>query len=212
MISRYLKLGILLIIIGTIAAYILLVVIPRQSYEMAKSIGKDFQDVFQLTPEIKVNNTIVLQQQATLLELATLSQTFQHRYQWQNTWMHSKKQIDITGTFIVKCGFDLQKKFSIHLDGTKATVYLPAPQVLSIEPLGDMTFRDENGYWNWVNEDDRAAAVNAFVRDARVYARDASFVNDTKKVTEQKLRDLLMHHMEEVVIVYDQPKPNIPLQ
>jgi len=207
MISRYLKLTILIIIVGTIAAYVLLVIIPKKSYDTAKAIGKDFREAFQFTPEVKVQNTIVLQQQTAILELATLAQNFQHRYSWKSSWMGSTKQIEITGSFEAKCGFDLQHRFSIVLEGDKIFVYLPPPKILSLEPKGDMTFRDENGYWNWVNEEDRANAVNAFVTDARTYAEQASFISDTKKITEEKLRDLLKTYADEVVFVYDETIP-----
>lgn len=210
MISRYLKLGILLVVVGTIAAYVLLVVIPKRSYETAKSIGKDFSEAFQFTPEVKVHNTIVLQQQTPILELATLKQQFQHRYNWTNTWMNSTKEIQIDGTFEAKCGFDLNKKFSIEINNNKAMVYLPEPNVLSVEPAGDMTFRDENGYWNWVNEQDRTNAVNAFITDARTYANQASFVQETKKATEEKIRDLLKAYVDEVEFIYEERIPLAP--
>ncbi|MBX2964640.1 MAG: DUF4230 domain-containing protein [Cyclobacteriaceae bacterium] len=212
MISRYLKLGILLLVVGTIAAYVVLVIIPKQSYETAKSIGKDFSEAFKFTPEVKVRNTIVLQQQTALLELATLSQQFQHRYTWNNTWMNSTKQIQIEGSFQAKCGFDLNQKFSITIEDNKAVVHLPEPRVLSVEPLGDMTFRDENGYWNWVNEQDRAQAINAFVTDARTYTSQAPFIEDTKKVTEEKIRDLLKVYVEEVAFMYEEVIPLTPAQ
>lgn len=204
MISRYLKLAIVIIIVGTLAAYVLLVIIPKQSYNTAKAIGKDFSEAFQFTPEVKVRNTIVLQQQTAILELATLSQNFQHRYNWKNAWMGSTKQIEISGSFEAKCGFDLQKKFSIVLVNNKAIVYLPSPKILSLEPKADLTFKDENGYWNWVNENDRTTAVNAFISDARNFAAQAAFIQDTKKVTEEKLRDLLKSHVDEVDFVYEE--------
>ncbi|MBX2944791.1 MAG: DUF4230 domain-containing protein [Cyclobacteriaceae bacterium] len=203
MISRYLKLAIVLIAVGTLAAYVLLVIIPRQTYTTAKAIGKDFREAFQFTPEVKVRNTIVLQQQTAILELAALSQKFQHHYNWKNSWMGSTKQIEISGSFEAKCGFDLNKKFSIVLENDKAIIYLPAPKILSLEPMADLTFRDENGYWNWVNENDRTNAVNAFITDARNFAEQASFIEDTKKVTEEKLRDLLKNHVKEVLFVYE---------
>lgn len=118
--------------------------------------------------------------------------------------MGSTKQIEISGSFEAKCGFDLNKKFSIVLENDKAIVYLPAPKILSLEPMADLTFRDENGYWNWVNENDRTNAVNAFITDARNFAEQASFIEDTKKVTEEKLRDLLKNHVKEVLFVYEE--------
>jgi hypothetical protein len=202
MIARYFKLTIVLVIVGMIAAYVLLVIIPEKSYNTARAIGRDFKEAFQFTPEIMVKNTIVLQQQTAILELATLSQKFYHRYAWRNTWAGSTKQIDITGTFEAKCGFDLNEKFSIHLEGDAITVYLPQPKILSVEGQGDMTFRDENGYWNWVRDDDRARATNAFITDARKYATQAPFLHDSKKYAEEKVRTLLKPYADSVIFVY----------
>jgi hypothetical protein len=203
MLTRYLRLFIFVLIAGTIAAYILLVIIPRQTYETARTIGHDFSRAFQFTPEVIVKNTIVLNQQTSVLELATLSQNFQHRYTWTNTWMNSTKQIEITGTFDAKCGFDLQKKFSIRVEGKRAIVYLPEPRVLSVESRGDITFRDENGIWNWLDEEDRATATNAYITDARRYAEEAPFLQDARVNAEEKIRALLKPYADEVEFIYE---------
>ena len=64
-----------LILTFTIAAYWIVVVIParlaEKTYEGAKQIGRDFAKVFSFTPEVTVNNTVVLLQQSPVLELAT---------------------------------------------------------------------------------------------------------------------------------------------
>ncbi|HEX8038697.1 MAG TPA: DUF4230 domain-containing protein, partial [Chryseosolibacter sp.] len=165
--ARNLKLLIGLVIVSTIAGYVLLVTIPTQlakrSYEGAKALGEDFRKAFQFTPEIKVNNTIVLNQQTPVLELAVLSQRFEHRYVWENSWLGSTKKIFITGTFDAKVGFDLNNRFSINLMDGKAFVSVPEPKALSVESLGDMTYRDEQGIWNWVSVQDRTRATNAFI-------------------------------------------------
>ncbi len=166
MISRNLKLLIILLIVGSITAYVVLVTIPTQmvkrSYEAAKTLGEDFKKAFQFTPEITVDHTIVLNQQTQVFELAVLSQNFGHNYTWTNTWLGSTKQIFITGSFEAKAGFDLHRKFSIELTDDKAYVTLPEPSLLSIESQGDITYRDENGVWNWVDMNDRTKATNAF--------------------------------------------------
>jgi hypothetical protein len=206
MISRNLKLLIILVIVGALAAYVVLVTIPTQlaqrSYEAAKTLGEDFRNAFQFTPEITVNNIIVLNQQTPVLELAVLSQNFEHRYMWENTWLGSTKQIAINGTFEAKAGFDLHQKFSITLKDDKAFVLLPDPKILSVESKGDITYRDEHGFWNWVDPDDRTAATNAFINDARRYSEQASFVQDAKSKMEERLRALLQPHVKGVVIQY----------
>ena len=207
MISRNLKLILLIIIAGTIAAYVLLVYIPAQiaerSYEAAKKVGEDFSKAFNFTPEVIVGHTIILNQQSEILELATISQNFTHRYTWENTWMNSTKKISIEGTFEAKAGFDLNERFSIRFDDSKvATVILPSPSILSVEPQGDIRFEDENGIWNWVNEENRTNATNAFITDARIYAENASFVDEAKTKLEVKIKSLLENYSDSVRFEY----------
>jgi hypothetical protein len=188
-----------------------LVVIPtrlaERSYDGARRIGRDIADLFHVTPEVTVSNTVVLQQQSAVFELATVSQHFQHHYIWTNTWFGSTKKVDITGGFDAKAGFDLDKRFSIAIDGDVARVTLPPPELLSIESLSDVQFKDENGIINWVNMDDRNKAMNAFTSDARRYAQQATFVDDARKEMEKKLRTIFQQHGKEVIITYvDEPR------
>ncbi len=205
--NRKIILVIILLLTLSITGYVILVVIParlaKQTYEGAKQIGKDIGDALQFTPEITVHNTIVIQQQASILELATLSQKFQHQYAWKNKWLGSEKVITITGTIDAKVGFDLKKKFNINIEDNSAQVILPQPQILSIESLGDLKFEDENGLWNWVSAEDRSRAVNAFMVNARRYAEQAPFVQDSKKSMEEKITTILTSHGKTVVIRYD---------
>jgi len=211
--TRNLRLLIALVIVGTIAAYVLFVVIPsnlaKRSYEGARALADDFRTAFQFTPEIKVRNTVVLNQQTEVLQLAVLSQDFEHRYVWENSWLGSTKRITIAGSFEAKVGFDLHRKFSITLMDNKAFVTLPAPETLSVESKGDIVYRDESGIWNWVNTENRTTATNAFITDARRYANQADFVADARSKMEPRLQQLLKPYAEEVVIEYE-TKPDAP--
>jgi hypothetical protein len=216
MISRYLKLILLIIIAGTIAAYVLLVVIPTQvaerGYKAAKQVGKDFSKTFNFTPEVIVGNTIVLNQQAEILELATISQNFTHQYAWTNTWLNSTKKITIKGSFEAKAGFDLNERFSIRFDESKnVTVLLPEPTILSVESMGDIKFEDENGVWNWVNEENRTSATNAFVTDARRYSEQAEFVKDARNKMEGRIKELLKSYSDSVRFEYSQSAIKPPM-
>jgi len=205
--TRNIKWLIALVVVLTIAGYVFLVMIPSEiaerSYAGARNLGEDIRKALRFTPEIKVNNTIVLHQQTAAFELAVLEQNFDHRYTWQNSWLGSTKKIFISGTFKAKAGFDLGKKFSITLRDSVAYVTLPAPRTLSVESLGNIAYRDEQGIWNWVDTDDRTRATNAFIRDARRYASRASFINDAKTEIEKKLEQLLAPYADKVIINYE---------
>ncbi len=205
--GRNLKLLIVLIIVGTIAAYIVLVTIPtelaRRSYNGARALGEDFRKAMQFTPEIRVDNTIVVQQQTAVFELSVLHQNFEHRYVWKNSWLGSTKKIFIDGSFNASVGFDLHERLSVVLRDGTAYVTLPEPRILSVESLGDISYRDEQGIWNWVNTDDRTRATNAFILDSRRYADTAPFVMEAKTEMEERLKMLLEPYADEVVIDYE---------
>jgi hypothetical protein len=206
--NRKIVLIIILIITFTVAAYWIVVVIPgrlaEKTYEGAKQIGRDFARAFSFTPEVTVNNTVLLLQQSPVLELATVSQKFQHHYDWTNTWLGSTKKISIKGGFEAKVGFDLRKKFTIEINDDKAIVYLPPPELLSIQPLDDVTFRDESGVWNWVNMDDRSKAMNAFTGDARKYAARAGFVEAARESMVKQLTEILKSHGKTVEFRFEE--------
>jgi hypothetical protein len=204
--NRKLFLITVFLIVVSLTAYLLLVYIParvaQQTYDGAKQIGRDIADVFKITPEITINNTVVLQQQTPILELATVSQKFRHHYDWTNTWLGSTKKINIQGTFEAKAGFDLNEKFSVDISANRAIVTLPQPKLLSMEPSGDVRFMDESGVWNWVDAADRSKAMNAFTRDARRYGQEAKFVAQAKTEMEKKLREIFSHHDMQVEFRY----------
>lgn len=206
--NRKIILLIVLLITATIAAYWIIVVIPsrlaQRTYDGARQIGSDFARAFSFTPEVTVNNTVVLMQQSPVLELATLSQKFQHRYEWTNTWLRSTKKISIQGSFEAKAGFDLRKKFTIQINDDKAIVYLPPPELVSIQSLDDVKFTDENGAWNWVNMEDRSKAMNAFTADARKYATNAGFVDAARESMVKQLTEILKAHGKSVEFRFEE--------
>lgn len=205
--NRKIILIIVLLVTISVTAYILIVVIPtrlaEKSYDGARAIGRDIKELFQFTPEVSVNNTVVLEQQTPVLELATISQKFRHEYVWTNTWMKSTKSIKIIGTMEAKAGFDLNQKFIIRITDDKAIVVIPKAQLLSLESLGDMKFYDENGIWNWVNPEDRSKAINAFTQNARDYAAKADFISAAQKQFEEKITEILRQHGKAVEVVYE---------
>jgi hypothetical protein len=214
--NRKILLVIILIITFTVAAYWVVVVIPsrlaEKTYEGARQIGRDFAKMFSFTPEVTVNNTIVLLQQSPVLELATLSQKFQHHYDWTNTWLGSTKKISINGGFEAKAGFDLRKKFTIQINDNNAIVYLPRPQLLSIQPLDNVTFADESGVWNWVNMEDRSKAMNAFTADARKYAAQAGFVDAARESMIKQITQILTAHGKAVEVRFEEGPTLRPIQ
>lgn len=198
--------AIIFLIVLTISAYILIVVIPsrlaERSYSGAQKIARDIRNALQFSPEVIVNNTVILGQQEEILQLSLVSQRFRHEYQWTNTWMGSTKKIFITGSFDAKAGFDLDQKFSMDVREDKVIIMLPHAELLSVTPKHDLAFRDENGVWNWVNAIDKSNAINAFTRDAQKFAANARFIKDAETELEKRLTSIVGQHGKTVEFRY----------
>jgi hypothetical protein len=205
MLNRRIILFIVFLITLTLAAYVLIVVIParfaEQTYSGARRIAGDIRDTFRFTPEVRVNNTVIVEQEKKIAELALVSQRFRHEYTWTNTWMGSTKKILITGSFEAKAGFDLNKSFVVDVLDDKIIITFPPAQLLSLTPQHDLVFRDENGIWNWVNNEDRTNAVNAFTRNARQVADTDRYSRAAEEELKARLSDILRPHGKEVVFL-----------
>lgn len=199
---------IVLVAVITVSAYILFVVIPSRlaenTYSGARRIADDIRKAFQLTPEVTVNNSVIIEQETEILELALVAQKYRHNYNWTNQWMGSKKTITVSGSFEAKAGFDLQKRFVLEINDNIATVKLPRASLLSVEVLNDIQYRDEGGVWNWVNDEERSKALNAFTQNARQFADRPDFKQKAEKELERRLTEIMKGHGKQVVFQYEE--------
>src|SRR5689334_1373956 len=121
-------------------------------------IGREARDQFvrlaQLQPQVTVNNRVYLEQKTTVAELAVLSRQVEVEHEMLHTWAGSTKRIRLHGTFLVKAGFDLQKKFSVNLQPKEIVIELPRAQILSVEQQTVEVRALENGFWNRVSPAD----------------------------------------------------------
>lgn len=127
--NRKILLIIVLLFAVCLAAYVLLVVIPRrvaeQSYDGARRIGQDIRELFQATPRITVNNRVIVERESDIFEIAAVSQRFHHTYRWKNTRFGSTKEIEVSGTFQSKAVYDINEAFTIDIKDGRAVVTLP---------------------------------------------------------------------------------------
>lgn len=202
--NRKILLIIVLLFAVCLAAYVLLVVIPRrvaeQSYDGARRIGQDIRELFQATPRITVNNRVIVERESDIFEIAAVSQRFHHTYRWKNTRLGSTKEIEVSGTFQSKAGYDINEAFTIDIKDGRAVVTLPEPRVLSVTLLGDIEFRDEGGWWNWVDSGDRTRAINAFMEDARRHAGRSMNKERINRTVAERLAGVVGQHVREVEV------------
>src|SRR5256714_2882023 len=129
-----------------------------QSAAELERLGRDARDAFvrlaQLQPRVIVNNRVYLEQTTTIAELSVLGRRVEVEHEMLHTWAGSTKRIKLHGTFLVKAGFDLRKKFSVNIEPTEVVLELPHAQILSVEQVQLEVLAFENGFWNRISPND----------------------------------------------------------
>ena len=146
----------------------------RQSTTELERLGREARDVFiqlaRLQPQVKVNNRVYLEQTTTVAELAVLARKMEVEHEMMHSWAGSTKRIKLHGTFLVKAGFDLRKKFTVNIRPDEILIELPHAQLLSVEQQQIEVLTFENGLWNRISPDDIQAELAVLPQLARAQA------------------------------------------
>lgn len=183
----------LMVLALTVAAYVLLVVVPAKTVETGAAAGRGVVDVaahgartalelgselaerlkdeLGLRPQLRVDSAVIAEQSTEILELATVERTYRVDYVFAHTWLGSTKEIRLEGRYLAKAGFDLQQGFELDLEtredaGPTIEVRLGKPRLLSLELL-NVGVEEEEGVWNRISDEDRERALAGLRRAAR---------------------------------------------
>jgi hypothetical protein len=183
-------LGILLFVGGTFTAYRLLIQAPTK---LAHAAADGFRSLFQVTPRVTINETVIIEQTSPILEVATVSRPLMVDHEWSHRWLGSTKNFRVRGVFTAKAGYDLTKPFEIDVTPSplSVTARLPRPEVLSMQMESFVVLRDENGWWNRLTEEDRTNAVTTLQSIARRKAEGSGMLEEVKRSAEERIRELV---------------------
>ena len=142
-----------------------------QSVTDLERLGREarhtFVELAHLQPRVTVNNRVYLEQTTTVAELAVLARRVEVEHEMLHTWAGSTKRIKLHGTYLVKAGFDLRKRFTVNVHPNEILIELPHAQILSIEQSQLEVLALENGLWNRISPDDIQAQLEALPEQAR---------------------------------------------
>src|SRR5713226_1175070 len=109
-----------------------------QGTEDLERLGNDlrsaFIDIAHLQPRITVNNrTIVDDAASPTAELAILTKQLKVKREFLHTWAGSSKRIKLSGTFLVKAGFDLRQDVAVDVRPDEIVITLPHAEIIGLE-------------------------------------------------------------------------------
>jgi hypothetical protein len=180
----------LAMVAGSIAFYVIFVKAPS---DLARNTADGIRELFNFTPRVKIEQTVVIEQSAPILEVATVSKGIFVDHHWEHTWLGSTKSVEMQASFTVKAGFDLHEPFEITVEKNPLRVYagLPAPKILSLQMDNYRITRDENGWWNRVSDADREHAVMELQNVARQKAESSGILEEVRSSAEQRIREIV---------------------
>lgn len=152
----------------------------NKTYDFAKRIAKDVDDVIHFRPKVTQSGTTVVEASKSIAELSTVSKQFEHTFPFEAVWMGSTKRLKIKGDFVAKAGYDLTKPFSIDVseDHTTIRAIMPPAKLNSVEQTKYYILEDSNGLWNKITSDDRQNALNRLLADAKKSLDSTSLLAD----------------------------------
>jgi hypothetical protein len=180
----------LVIVSGSVAFYIVFVKAPR---DMAHNVASGIREIFNFTPQVRINETVVIEQITPILEVATVSRQMFIEHSWEQTWLGSTKTIQIQGVFLAKAGFDLREpfRFDIEKNASRVVAWVPPPKLLSLEMQEYKILKDEGGWWNSVTSQDREDAVRQIRALAIEKATRSGLLEESTASVEARVRELV---------------------
>jgi len=195
---------------GAVVVYVVLYVpLVKLPAELAESTAEGFRRIFNLTPRVMIEETVVIEQNAPILEVAVSSRAILVEHAWSHTWLGSTKRIRLRGTFTAKAGFDLRRPFRVQIDRSPLAVdaELPPAELLSLEMDSYGILEDESGWWNRIADIDREEAVRALYRVAREKALTSGLIEEAEASATTRLRELLERNGAPVTIRQSAARP-----
>jgi hypothetical protein len=139
----------------------------RSASSNAAKVRDAFVDLFQLQPQIRVNNSVAFEQSKLALELAIVSRETEIVRDHTDTWLGSSKTIRIRARYRVKAGFDLGDKLQVVVTDKSVDIKVPKARILSVDPISTSVEELREGLWNKIQAGDLETELQAMPNLAR---------------------------------------------
>jgi hypothetical protein len=176
-----------------------------QSAEELERLGKDlraaFIDVAHLQPRIKINDRTIINEATPTAELAVLERQLKVKREFQHSWAGSSKRIKLTGTFLIKAGFDLRQDVAVDVRPHEILVHLPHAIIVGVEEHHVDVLALENGLWNRITGADLESELAQLPEMARRQALETGLPAEAEQELQRQL-DKRIHSRQPLKLVF----------
>jgi len=157
----------------------------------ARTIGQGtrsaFIDIAHLQPRITINNRTVVDQATPTAELAILERQLKVKREFLHRWAGSSKRIKLSGTFLVKAGFDLRQDVAVDVRPDEILIQLPHAEIVGIEEKHVDVLTLENGLWNKITGADLENELAQLPEMARRQAMEVNLPAEAEQELQRQL-------------------------
>jgi hypothetical protein len=159
-----------------------------------------FVSVLRVTPQVTVNQRVVLTQTAPIAELAVVTKEelvtigLTEHFEVMSVQIPlTEKKLTAEAVYRIKAGFNLREPFTVEIDPTTHEVHatMSAAKILSVEQVGDLTYHGDDAVLNRITDAERAEIVNNLNAAAHAEAEKSGLKEDAEKQVEQRLKELI---------------------
>src|SRR5213082_3226537 len=162
-----------------------------QGTEDLERLGNDlrsaFIDIAHLQPRITVNNRTIVDEATPTAELAILERQMKVKREFLHTWAGSSKRIKLSGTFLVKAGFDLRQDVAVDVRPDEILIRLPHAQIVGSEAKHVDVLALENGLWNRISSADLENELAQLPEMARRQAMEINLPAEAEQELQRQL-------------------------
>jgi hypothetical protein len=182
--------------------------------ETVDRVRDAFGQVLRVQPQVTVNHRVLYAQTAPIAELAVVVKDEQvtlgldeHLEVLAVTIPLTEKKLTAEGTFRIKAGFDLSQPFSVDIDPTTHAVHaaMPHAKILSVEPIGEISYQGEDAMLNRITDAERSDVLNNLTSAARSDAENSNLKRDAEQQVEARLQELINHNGRSIQIDWGGP-------
>jgi hypothetical protein len=181
-----------------------------QGTEDLERLGKDLRSAFieiaHLQPRITVNNRTIVDEATPTAELAILERQLKVKREFLHSWAGSSKRIKLSGTFLVKAGFDLRQDVAVDVRPDEIVVRLPHAEIVGIEENHVDVLTLENGLWNRITGADLENELAQLPEMARRQALEIDLPAEAEKELQRQLSKRI-HARQPLKLVFASASP-----
>ncbi len=173
------------------------------------SIQDGFAKVLSVQPKVTVNQRVVLTQTAPIAELAVVTKeelvTLGFDFHLEVLTFQvplTEKTLTVQAVYRLKAGFDLREPFDVRIDPATGDVHasLPHAKILSVEQVGDMTYKGDDALLNRITDAEREEIINNLAHTAHDAAEASTLKADAEHQVAQRLKELILHNGQPIQI------------